>query len=136
YPFAEITVLCLDHVAELYHACPFNDRIIPLERRAMERDKSYRKKIVADLQGRRFDLAINSTYSRDDIADMLAEFCGARQRIAFEGDCANLGPEQAAQGRKAYERLISGDRGPKPELERHRDFLHGIGISADRLEPL
>src|SRR2546425_8974937 len=29
FPFAEITVLCHDHVAELYETCPFIDRIIP-----------------------------------------------------------------------------------------------------------
>jgi len=136
YSFAEITVLCLDHVAELYESCPFIDRIIPLERRRIQRDKRYRKKIAAELQAKRFDLALNSTYSRTDVADILAKLCGARERIAFEGDCSNLNPQLAAQGKKVYERLISTGPEPKPELDRHRDFLQGIGISADELNPI
>jgi len=136
FPFAEITVLCLDHVAELYETCPFIDRIIPIDRHKMERDKRYRKKIAAELQGKRFDLALNSTYSRNDVADILAALCGARERVAFEGDCSNLDPELADRGKKVYERLISTGPEPKPELDRHREFLRALGISADQLQPI
>jgi predicted O-methyltransferase YrrM len=67
---AKITVLCQEHVAELYESSPFVDRIItiPLEHR-WETTAQYNA-VIQQIKELRADLLLNSTYSDHEISDM------------------------------------------------------------------
>jgi len=135
FGFAEITVLCREHVVELYESCPFVDGVIGVDHKRFEKERGYRKQIASHLKAKRFDLALNSTYSRNDVADILADLSGAREKVAIESDLSNFDAQVRDKGNALYDRILKTARNPGPELERHRDFLRGLEISAEELKP-
>jgi len=135
YPRAIITVVCQQHIAELYEACPYINGIILLDKPRLGRDPLYREIIIKRLQAVNADLALNSVYSREPETDLLASQCGARIRIALDGDLCNLSPDQKQRGDKGYTKLICSNKEDLPELERHHEFLQGIGVNAPPLTP-
>lgn len=134
-PDAAIAVFCQEHVAELYEACPAVDRVITFNRQRALHDEAYRSAILGQLQALRADICLNSVYSRDLIVDFFATRSGAQERIALMGDLSNT----TAQDREAYNQfytsIVTSAGDHKPEMERHQDFLRGIGITGERLKP-
>ena len=135
YPDARITVLCQNHIAELYDASPFVDTVIAFDRLKGYSDETYRNSIVQQLQAMHFDLALNSVYSRESLNDLFAINSAANKRIAFNGNLYNFPASVRDRNNAFYTAVITDNEKHKPELERHRDFLEGIGISVSKLEP-
>ena len=81
-------------------------------------------------------MSLNSVYSREDLTDYFAIKCGAEQRVAFDGDLSNMSAEVKGMCNQFYTRLLPGDCKSKPELERHKDFLKGLGIEVQDLWPI
>lgn len=135
YPDARITVLCQDHIAELYESSPFVDSVISFNRSKGYQDGAYRNLIVQQLQALHADLALNSLYSRDPLYDLFALNSGARTSIAFNGNLCNISAADRDKNNKLYTKIITDSEEHKPEIARHRDFLEGIGISVSKLEP-
>jgi ADP-heptose:LPS heptosyltransferase len=133
---AEISVLCQDHIAELYESCPFVDRVLSYSDVRFRTDLSYRSELLASLQSEHFDLLLNSVLSRDSVSDALGIGCVARESIAFRGDLSNMSATEREANNRLYTRLIDNSGQAMTELERHREFLAGLGIQADTLEPL
>ncbi|QWV93637.1 glycosyltransferase [Geomonas oryzisoli] len=136
YPQASITVLCQQHIAELYEACPLVDQVITFELRQAHESDDYRMLIVKKLQGVGADLLLNSIYSRDPLYDLFAIGSGAPEKIALQGDTCNISEQERQETNRHYTRLIASPGELKPELERHRDFLRGLGIEAPPLGPV
>src|SRR5213075_1912183 len=80
--------------------------------------------------------ALDSTYSRNDVADILADLSGACEMVAIESDLSNFDAQVRDKGNALYDRILKTARNPGPELERHRDFLRGLGITAEELNPM
>ena len=131
---ARLTVLCQEHVAPLYEACPYCDDVVTVDTgRALE-DEAYREELRGKLQGAAFDLCLNGTYSRSILSDFLSFAAGAPATVALEGDLSNISQEDRKAGNNVYSTLVPSPGQHKPELERHRDLLKGIDI--DAAEPL
>jgi len=135
YPQSVITAVCQQHIAELYEACPYIDSIIPFDKTRLEQDQFYRSIIIRRLQAINADLALNSVYSRDPFTDLLISQCGARERIALDGDLSNITHDQKQLGDKGYTKLINTRPDVFPELVRHQEFLRGIDINVPQLAP-
>jgi TolA-binding protein len=82
-----------------------------------------------------FDLSLNSLYSRDPLCDLFAINSAARTSIAFNGNLCNILADVRDKNNNQYSTVIPDNEEHKPEIERHRDFLEGIGISVSKLEP-
>ncbi|MCD6153554.1 MAG: tetratricopeptide repeat protein, partial [Syntrophobacterales bacterium] len=136
YESAKITAVCQKHITELYEACPFVDNIITFDRYRALQDEEYRSSIVQRLRALHADIALNSIYSREPLTDVFAIESGAKERIAFNGDLCNIPAEARARHNQFYSRLLPSGEGNKPELERHRDFLKGLGIDASSLQSI
>jgi len=136
YENAKITVVCQKHIAEIYEACPFIDNIITFDRHRALQDEEYRSSIVQRLRALHADIALNSIYSREPLTDVFAIESGARERIAFNGNLCNIPAEIRDKHNQFYSRLLPSGEGNKPELERHRDFLKGLGIDASSLQSI
>ncbi len=135
YPHAKTTVLCQDHIAELYESSPFVDAVIGFDRLKGYQDEAYRNHIVQKLQAVHADLALNSLYSRDPLYDLFTINSEARTSVAFNGNLCNISADVRDKNNKLYTKVITENEEHKPELERHRNFLEGIGISVSKLEP-
>jgi FkbM family methyltransferase len=135
YPQAKLAILCQQHVAELFVACPFVDSIICYDRKKME-VPSEREQIVAEIAAFNPDVILNPVRSRDHFSNQLTQaFRGARH-IAIEGDRNNISEADHAHSLDGYELLIPSPEIQKLELERHADFLRGLGIETKNLQPV
>lgn len=129
-----ITVLCQEHIAELYKACPYVSNIITFNRVKALKDEVYRNDIIRSMRESNADILLNSVYSRDTITDFLALNSGAKKTVAFEGDLSNMTADQRKKHNALYSTVIKSDEANKSETERSRDFLQGIHINAQKFE--
>lgn len=133
---SEIVVLCQAHIAELYESSPHVDRVLTYVDGRLRSDAEYRHAKLCELNDEAFDLLLNTVYSRDPINDLLALGSGAAETVAFRGDLCNISAELRDADNLDYTRLLESDEAWMTELDRHRDFLAGLGIEAPELEPL
>jgi len=136
YKDAKITVVCQEHIAELYETCPYVDNIIVFNRKRALEDGQYRQEIIDRLRAPKPDLSLNSVFSREPLTDVFAIECGARQRVALEGNLSNISAEFRDKNNRFYTQLLASEGEHKLELERHRDFLRGLCIDVPSLKPI
>jgi glycosyltransferase involved in cell wall biosynthesis/ADP-heptose:LPS heptosyltransferase len=126
YRDAKITVVCQRHIAELYEACPYIDKIITIPTEHVEHkwdsSEEYRA-ALRQIGQTEPDILLNSVYSVHGLAD-IPDMEFIPERRAFRNTAT-------AQ----YTHLIPTASHWKPEMERHRDFLRGLGIDPPPLQP-
>ncbi len=136
FRIAKITVVCQEQAVELYEACPFVDCTVGLNKRRAYRDEGYLSDIVKQIKAINPELTLNSIYSREPIADVLSIASNSEKRIAFNGNFCNISKEIRDKHNALYSSLLASKGEYKPEIERHRDFLSGVGIETNILNPL
>ncbi|MBN1124196.1 MAG: glycosyltransferase [Sedimentisphaerales bacterium] len=120
---SEISVVCQQHIAELYQACPFVKNILTVPSEHKWQNTEQYASLLRRIQQIGPDLLLNSTWAMHGMADLRGlEFIPTR--IAFRN----------ANG-VSYTQCIRSEGRWKPELERHRDFLRGLGIHVAHLQP-
>jgi ADP-heptose:LPS heptosyltransferase len=138
YKGAEITVFCQEYLKEFYSNNPFVQNIITFNKDKIRKDKiNYTQKIIEELNSYNFDIVLNSVYSRDPLTDNLVN-CNAKEIIGFNGNSSSGMSENIKKiNNKYYTKLIQNKETWKLELDRHKDFLKGIGIETEKeLTPL
>lgn len=135
YPGARITVLCRQHISELYETCPFVSEVLTFDFDRACQDDPYRDDLLAHLQSLSFDLALVTQYSRDMLTDIFAIGSFARERIAFSGDNCEISPEVKHLNDGCYTRLIDIPRDSRRECDRLQDFLVALGVGSTELTP-
>ena len=120
---AKITVLCQAHIAPIYEACPFVDGIITVPSEHKWQSQAQYEAVIKNIQELHPDILLNSTFATHGLADIPGlEFIP--KRVAFR----NVRDA-------SYTDIISTQTQQKPELERHRDFLAGLGLNVTSLKP-
>ena len=129
---AAITVVCQKHIAELYRASPYVERVVGVDKMAMFLDTKYRNEILLELRSREFDLALDSTCSWEQLADFLVVGSLAKEKVAFRNSAAVA---KNVKGKRdgIFTTLLEFSSIYEPELEKYREFLAGIGINAPAL---
>lgn len=130
-----ITVLCQEHIAELYRACPFVGEVIPFRRQELETSESYLNQVISQLTSRRFDVAINSVFSRDAVSDVVTLASGAAVKIGWNASAVDVPAEVRAEHNRLYTVLVEPRTNVATELQRHEQFLLALGGSATGLAP-
>ena len=136
YRNANITVVCQEHIAELYESCPFVYDVIRYNKSLAYEDEQYRADILRKLRSLNADRVLNSVYSREPLTDAFTIGSGAKESLAFNGNLCNISVELRDKHNQFYTRLLKSETEHKPELERHRDFLKGLGIDVPYLKPI
>ncbi len=137
YPGARLSVLCQEHVAELYAYCPHVASIVCFNKSQALEDDAYRETILADIGSVAPDLILNGIYSRETYVEAMLQQLQGIPAIGIEGDLANISSDKRAQSNRRYAKLIPNTRKDGDlELEHHRDFLAGLGIQSDPLGPV
>ncbi len=135
FPAAHLTVVCQEHIAELYQSSPYVDEIIGFDRKKAVSDENYRKEILGKMRAKNADMLLNTVYSREHLTDILALESGAEETIAFSGDLCNITADLRDKANKMYSKAIQSSGTYKNELERFGDFLKGMGIEVPILKP-
>lgn len=132
YDHPRITVVCQNHISELYETSPFVVRVIGVDKMRLFLDMNYRNGIVQELRNESFDIAMDSTCSWDQLSDFFVVGSLAKEKIAFENSAAI--PRHVAEKRgSVFSSLIRFRDIYEPEVDRFGDFLRGLGILAPRL---
>ena len=135
-PTASITVLCQEHIAELYEASPLVDAIISFDKQYAYKDEAYRSDIIKKLHAVKPDSVLNTVYSREPLTDLFALGSGALERVAFNGNLCNISEEMREKHNQFYTRLLPDNLENKSELQIHQSFLKGVGIDSPSLQPI
>ncbi len=135
YGNPKITVVCRSHIAELYESCPYVDAVLTFEEKRMLGDPAYASGVLESVRNLGADCTLNAVYSRDVICDLMAAASGARLRIGMHGNLCNISEELRAKHNQWYTDLLPSKGRHKSELQRHVDFLHGLGCEVDKLTP-
>lgn len=137
FPKADITVICNELVADLYKYSPYIKNVIGFNRSKFENDDEYKGRLLANLKAQKYDLAINSIYSSDQIVDIILFTAGAKQTIRIDGNGENFTQQwkwvNSANARATH--VIRTGAGWRSEIERHKDFLHGLGVNTTDIKP-
>lgn len=127
WPEARITVLCPELVADLFTACPFVAEVIPFNPRTV---RLKRNRLLLRWRLRhRYDLALNTVFSRDTLVDFLARRVRADRFVAFQGDASNQSPERFQKTNRAYTELVEVPAGPLHALDQHAALARHLGLS-------
>lgn len=123
FPQAQITVVCQEHIANLYQACPFVKNIITIPAEHKWQSRQQYESVIEQIRQVRADMLLNSTWATHGLAD-IRELEFIPRRVALRNVRDVL-----------YTDIIPTDTGFKPELDRHCDFLKGLGINVTTLKP-
>ena len=134
YPAAQISVLCEAKVADLYIASPYVTSIIAFDK-SKASNQGHLQEIVGEIAQINPQLILNSVRSRDALSETLTLAFRSAKHIAIEADLANMSEGNRNDAQELYSRIIPSPGSHKSELERHRDFLAGLGVHGVILEP-
>jgi ADP-heptose:LPS heptosyltransferase/predicted O-methyltransferase YrrM len=135
FPDSEISVLCQDHIAELYTPVPFVNEIITFNQKSLRTSEEYKSEFEKFLSSKHFDLLLNPVYSRAPFIDFLAANINASKKIAFSGNTSNMTAEELINNNVLYSDLIESEGEHKCELLRYDDLLKYFQIPLCNIEP-
>ena len=116
---ASITVVCQEHVAELYEACPFVRNVI---------------KVPFDCKFKKGQLQNTIQRIRDTNPDLLLNSVFSRHHLATLPGLEFVPKSFSFRWRNTTDIVSSGGQW-EPELLKHRRFLMDIGIQSPLLQP-
>lgn len=127
YPNDRI-VLCGNILWEtLAYKLPYWDELISVDVARLRTDDLYRLKLLLRLQQHNFVTAINATYSREYVADMLVRSTNASVRIGHEGNADNVRIELKVRADKWYTKLVQRESRDEIELTINAELVRALG---------
>jgi len=124
-----VTLLANRDWSELASHLPWWDEVLPLHRHMFrERRSAHRLSLFCRIASRRFDIALQPTFSREkQFGDTVIRWSRAAQRIGSVGDLSNISAEDRRQADSWYTHLVPAAAGPMWEVERNAEFMRQIG---------
>jgi len=135
FPHASIGVVCQEHVAPLYEACPHAVTCLAFNRKKVLEDETALQELMGRIRAFQPDLVLNSVYSPDLLA-MLLSMVPHTPAFGLDGDCSNCTQEQRDMMRRQFSGLAPTQGKIALELDRHRDFLQFLEADGENLDPV
>ena len=130
YPDRKITLLVNASWLELAKALPYWDEVWSLDIGKFRYQPFYRIQMLTRIRRKGFAIVCQPRFSREFLLeDSIVLVSGAVQRIAFEGDCSNLRPQEKKFSDRWYTRLLPNPSSPA-ELERNAEFVRALGATS------
>jgi ADP-heptose:LPS heptosyltransferase len=141
FPNKKIVIYANSSWAELARQLPHWDEVVSIDMVKLRADELYRLSTFYKIHRRGFPVAIQPTYSREYMADMLTRSSGAAQIIGFDCDLSNILPFQKDISDRWYTELIKTAPEQRMELTRNADFIRALGLkdfvsTVPRIDPL
>lgn len=134
-PDADITVVCQNHITELYDYCPYISGVIGFDKLRMTNDSSYRDSIFNAINSLNPDLFLNTVYSSEKLTHDFTFFSEATLRIGITGDNANISIQEQDKANAYYTHLVSNKLGVEVEIKRYEEILKALNIEFNDLKP-
>ena len=127
YPNKKI-VLCANAIwAQLAQKLPYWDEVIEVDVSRLRAQDGYRLRVLTKIHARGFEIAIQPTYSREYVADLLVRASQANERIAHLGDTNNITLSKKIISDKWYTCLIPLASNDQSELSANAHLLRELG---------
>jgi ADP-heptose:LPS heptosyltransferase len=130
YPSKRLVLYANSSWAELARHFNYWDEVVSVDMVRLRTDDLYRIKTFYNIRRRGFTVAIQPTYSREYMGDMLTRSSAASVRIGYQSDLSNILLEQKQISDCWYTQLIHSSRSPMMELNRNAAFVRAIGDEA------
>jgi ADP-heptose:LPS heptosyltransferase len=128
----EIILVANQSVAELADKLDFFDQVLGIDLKAYENNWNYRYRTNRKLFQLGAKMAIQPTCSRNYVTgDALVRATAANERVGSVGDLHLRTRWQRKVGDRWFTKLIDASETPLHELQRHREFLQGLGIKPE-----
>ena len=128
YPDHKIT-LVVNHVCvELAQHLPYWDEVIAIDIAALRQNNWYRLKVLTALRRCNFLVAIQPTYSREFVGDLVVRATRAKERIGYFGDLNNIVKHDKDITDSWYTKLVDNDPSCLMELNINAHFVRRLGI--------
>lgn len=128
FPNKKIVLYANSSWVELARQLTHWDEVVSIDMVQLRMDELYRLRTFYKIRRRGFPIAIQPTYSREYMADMLTRSSGAAEIIGFDCDLSNILPAQKDISDRWYSRLIKTDAELRMELTRNADFIRSLGL--------
>ena len=127
FPNSKITLYANSTWLDLARDLPYWDEVVGIDVPRLRSDPIYRLTSLLKIRRRGFCAAIQTTYSREYIGDLLVRASNASARIGHFGDTNNINPEKKEISDAWYSKLIVSKPSSKTEYEFNGDFIRGLG---------
>jgi ADP-heptose:LPS heptosyltransferase len=128
FPNKKIVLYANSSWVELARQLTHWDEVVSIDMVQLRTDELYRLHTFYKIHRRGFPIAIQPTYSREYMADMLTRSSGAEEIIGFDCDLSNILPAQKDISDRWYSRLIKTESEQRMELTRNADFIRSLGL--------
>lgn len=127
YPDKRIVLYANSTWATLAEKLPYWDHVIAIDVPRMRTDQLYRLGILTQTHWRGFGIAIQATYSREYVGDLVIRATRGAQRIAHLGDDNNITIENKAISDAWYTQLIPKTSGAEVEFTINAELIRALG---------
>ncbi len=128
YPDQKITLAVNSICTELATALPHWDRVISINVHELRTNYLYRICILAKLRWSNFAIAIQPTFSREFIGDLIVRACQSKIRVGYFGDTHNITPALKIKTDGWYTQLIKNGCSNHMELNINAHFVRELGL--------
>jgi ADP-heptose:LPS heptosyltransferase len=127
YPNKRLVLYANSTWAGLAEKLSYWDQVIAVDVARLREDHLYRLGVLTQTHWRGFSIAIQPTYSREYVGDLVIRATGAAQRIAHFGDTNNITLDHKVTADAWYTRLIPNAPGPEFELTINAALIRALG---------
>jgi ADP-heptose:LPS heptosyltransferase len=127
YPNKYIVLYAHSSWASLAEQLSYWDQVIAVDVPRLRSDDLYRLGFLIKTHRCGFAIAIQPTYSREYVGDVVVRATQAEQRIAHLGDCNNITTERKLLSDTWYTRLIRTTGFPEVELTVNAELIRALG---------
>lgn len=129
YPNKHIVLYANSIWAELAEKLSYWDQVIGVDVSRLRTDHLYRLVVLIQTHWQGYGIAIQPTYSREYVGDLVVRATGAAQRITHTGNDNNITLEKKAISDAWYTRLIPKPTGPEVEFTINAELVRALGNS-------
>jgi ADP-heptose:LPS heptosyltransferase len=130
YPHQKIVLYANSIWAELAQQFNYWDEVVPVDVPKLRANDWFRFKQLVELRSRRFEVAIQPTFSREYVADLCIRGSRAQTRLGHLGNLSNMVPEKKVISDCWYTQLIDLRDKPEVELNLNAAFVRALGLTS------
>jgi ADP-heptose:LPS heptosyltransferase len=127
YPNKRIVLYANSTWAALAEKLSYWDQVIAVDVPRLREDHLYRLGVLTQTHWRGFGIAIQPTYSREYVGDLVIRATRAAQRIAHVGDTNNITPDNKVNSDGWYTRLVCETGSPEVEFAINAVLIRALG---------
>ena len=127
YPASHLTLYANSTWSSLAARLPYWDEVVAVDVPRLRSNDLYRLKIFLGIHWQAFNIAIQPTFSREYVGDMVVRASAALQRIGYQGDLNNITKEKKDVTDAWYTQQVYTSVDAQTELQINEAMIQHLG---------